>query len=67
MQSNCEDQVVKGIIDPVHNLIVKGFRADDAAVQITIPDQSIRNPSDKDPEDIADSEMNPYRVCFCLL
>ena len=67
MQCDCQYQVVKRIIDPVHNLIVKRFCTDDAPVQFTVLYQSVSDPTDEDPENIAYPEMDPYRICFCPL
>ena len=62
MQDDTQPQIVIGLIDFIYNVIVKCLYTCNASVEYPSFQKSICNASNKNPEDISDSKVNPARL-----
>ena len=66
-QGDHQGEGIKRLVDPVDNLVVKGFRRDDAPVCEARVQQALLQPRDESAEDIARAEVHPNRRLQRLL
>ena len=66
MQNHTQSQIIIWSINLICHIIVKGLHTGESPVQSPFFQKTICNSSDKDTENIADSEMYPAR-CFSRL
>ena len=67
VQGHRQDKIVKRTVDPVDDIHIEGLRTDNPAVHLSFFKKPFRYASDKNPENVADPEMHPFRILSSFL